>query len=182
VALGVKEVHIDLLGYIIEFSIGLAGFSGVIAVFAGRSPERTPLELFRLRNLLLGATIPAFLAFIGLGLAHLLSSEFMAWRLSSAIAGCFYIVFILVILLGRANLPKEQRDMIQQTVLYAALFLLAALIVLHMVSATQVFEIDAFAVFYFGLISILMLSIYQFIRAVLESVRLSAKDAERRSG
>ncbi|MCP5131850.1 MAG: hypothetical protein H6985_19965 [Pseudomonadales bacterium] len=152
----------------------------MIAVFAGRSPDRTPLELFRLRNLLLGASIPAFMAFVSLGLVSLLSDELMAWRLSCAIAVFFYIVFISVILLGRANLPTGQRAMIQQPILYAALILLVVLIMAHIVAATQIVRVDAFAVFYFGLISILLLSIYQFIRAVLESVRLSGQDAERR--
>ena len=158
----------------IEFSIGLAGFSGVIAVFAGRSSERRPLDLFRLRNLLMGALIPAFLAFFGLGLVVVLSDEFIAWRFSCVGAGVSYVFFIVTLLKGRASLPAEQREMVQTNVLFLALILLGILIVAQVIAATQVVAVDAFVVFYFGLISILFISVYQFVRAVLESVRLGA--------
>ena len=58
----------DLLSTIVEFSVGLAGFSGVVGIFIHRSGEWLYVDRFRITNLLIMSLTPGFLAFLSLGL------------------------------------------------------------------------------------------------------------------
>jgi hypothetical protein len=69
----------ELLSTIVEFSIGLAGFSGVIAAMS-RNAGWSELEKFRVVNLLQAALAPAFLSFAALGLAHFQPNSVSAWQ------------------------------------------------------------------------------------------------------
>ena len=166
----------ELLGIVIEFSIGLAGFSGVIAIFSGRSQDRVQLEIFRLRNLVLGASIPAFLSFIALGLLHALSDVDLAWLLALSLSVICLAVYIFQALRSRASMPKNQSQQLQKRLLFFFIGWLFLVIFLQLGCLFRLVPIQSFDAFYVGLISLLVISTYQFIRAVLEGVKLNAND------
>jgi len=57
--------EVEIMGNVVEFSIGLAGFSGVVAAFTYRTRWGV-IETYRLVNLLFAALIPGFTAFVSL--------------------------------------------------------------------------------------------------------------------
>lgn len=73
---------IDTFTIIAEFSIGLAGFSGVVALVGN-----VPLDFlhFRIRNLLFAAFTPGFVALSGILLLHLDIEIALVVRLTSAL-------------------------------------------------------------------------------------------------
>jgi hypothetical protein len=59
---------IDTFSMICEFAIGLAGFTGIVAIFSGDEIAVSPVIRFRVRNLLLCAFVPGFFGLSALGL------------------------------------------------------------------------------------------------------------------
>lgn len=164
----------DLLGYVIEFSIGLAGFSGVVAVFSGRSHSRIQLELFRLRNLLFGSLIPAVLCFVALGIHRAVPSESLAWKLSLSVSIVFLGGFVAHAIWSRYSMPEEQQQLLQPTAFLIAAAALVVAILVQLGAIAGLLDVDQFDVFYLGLMVILLIAMYQFVRAVLDGVRLNA--------
>ncbi len=74
----------ETLAVIAEFSIGLAGFSGIISVIG---KAQTKLHQFRIKNLLITAFVPGFCALFGLVLLHFVVSHVDVVRSTSAILG-----------------------------------------------------------------------------------------------
>ncbi len=74
----------DSFGIIAEFSIGLAGFSGIVALI-GNVPVK--IHRFRVTNLLKTAFTPGFCALLGLVLLHLGLQVEQVIRITSAVLG-----------------------------------------------------------------------------------------------
>jgi hypothetical protein len=96
------EIFMELLGYIIDFSIALAGFSGVVAALSTRRIDLLELERWRIRNLLLFATGPGILSFIALGLHALIEDDFLVWRIACLCTALY--TFVLLAITPRAFL------------------------------------------------------------------------------
>lgn len=129
----------------------------------------------RLQNLLLSSTIPAFLAFAALGLVELAGSETLAWRVSSGLAAAAFTVALVVVWGAKNKLPEDQRQMLNLRMFPVILGTIAVNVIVQLASAIGLFAVDAYAVFYFGLIAMLALGTYQFVRALLENVRSHAR-------
>lgn len=163
-------MSLDLLGYVIEFSIGLAGFSGVIAVFAGRSRDRIQLELFRLRNLLFCSLIPAVLCFVALGLQRSMADAVLAWKLSLTLSVLLLGGFLVHALRSRAAMPVDQKQQLRPLGFSVAAAAVILLIALQALTVAGIVAMDHFDAFYAGLIVTLLVAMYQFMRAVMDSV------------
>ena len=165
----------ELLGYVVEFSIGLAGFSGVVAVFSTYRSDWVELHRWRIRNLLLFSIGPGFLALIALGLLKILD-ESVAWRMAT-LASALYTVFVFLIAFrSMDSLSRDERDQIS-----GGAFLVFAVIVggsslTQIIAAIGLISEYAAATFYFGLVLILFIGTYQFFRAVLEGLRINSND------
>ena len=61
---------IDPLGTIAEFSIGLAGFAGIVAALSRSSHDQLELRLFRFTNLLITAFAPGFFSILSICLIY----------------------------------------------------------------------------------------------------------------
>jgi len=101
---------VDLLLGITEFSIGLAGFSGIIAVFAGRDGRWAAADRSRALVLILTSLIPGFVSFIALGLGTIDLHEQIVWRLSQAVfAAAIVTSWFVAVTSGRA-VPDPERQ------------------------------------------------------------------------
>ena len=160
--------NIDSLGYIIEFSIGLAGFSGVIAVFTSRLPGRAELDRWRIRNLLLLSMGPAFISFAALALLDLASSEGEAWRLACLIQATFLVITLVVTFSKKTQLAQELQSQIRMPVMYLVLISFSSLALLLATAGLGISGLNPSIVFYMGLVFILLVGAYQFFRAVLQ--------------
>ena len=173
--LGVMGLDTELLGNVIEFSIGLAGFSGVIAVFAGRADDRIRIDLFRLRNLMLGAFAPAFISFATLGFHRALPDTELAWTASLLVSSSSLGGYLFHAIWSRGQMPEQLRRELQNLVFFiitSAMFVILLMQIAVLFGATLMTRFD---VLYLGLVFILFVSTYQFIRAVLEGVRSNAQ-------
>jgi hypothetical protein len=169
------DLDTELLGYVIEFSIGLAGFSGVIAVFAGRSIDRIRIDLFRLRNLMLGAFAPAFISFATLGFHRALADEDFAWTMTLLVSSFTLGGYMLHAIWSRGQMPKEEQRELQNRVFLTITSIMFAISLIQLAVLFGATFITKFDALYMGLVFILFVSTYQFIRAVLEGVRSSAQ-------
>jgi len=165
-----QEIPIEILGYIIEFSIGLAGFSGVIAVFKSRSQAKVDLDRWRIRNLLLFSMGPAFLCFIAIALLEITSSEVYAWRLACIIQSLFLALLIVIVLKTKGNLTEAQSSQINMPVMRAVLAIFPLISVVLFLTGLDILEFEAFLLFYVSLVLVLLAGVYQFFRAVLEGL------------
>ena len=164
--------EVELSGNVIEFSIGLAEFSGVIAAFANRT-RWTSLETYRLINLLFASLILAFASFISLGVIGYGSQ----WSDNPWQTSCLILLILVATLVyrafsGRNDLPDDQRILVN-----AKLFVVLNLMILG-VGLVQVLGLigmlreSTFLGFYFGLVTILFVGVVLFGVAILSGAGL----------
>jgi hypothetical protein len=162
----------ELLSTVIEFSIGLAGFSGVVAAM-GRNAGWSELERYRVVNLLQAALAPAFLSFAALGLAYLQPNSASAWQQACFISGCIAILFVVRVFLGKAALPPGQMKDLRLHVLYILTGLLSSMGVIQLLAATGYFSPHTFIVFYTCLVLFLGTGAMLFAVAIFSSRQAS---------
>ena len=96
----------DSFGIIAEFSIGLAGFSGIVAL-VGHSPGK--IHRFRVSNLLKTAFTPGFCALLGLVLMHLDQPVEDVIRFTSAVLGLVVLLSLVGALRSIRNFDESAR-------------------------------------------------------------------------
>ena len=82
-----------------------------------------------------------------------------------------YTVLAVTILRSMMKLPEPQRALMNLVMFPVIIGTHVINVIVQLMSAIGLLGFDAFAVFYFGLIAVLALGVYQFVRAVLESVK-----------
>jgi len=101
---------VDLLFGVSEFSIGLAGFSGIIAVFAGRDGRWAAADRYRGLILILTSLIPGFVSFIALRLGTIGLSEQIVWRSSQAVFVAAIVTSLFVGITGAGEISDGERQ------------------------------------------------------------------------
>lgn len=155
-----------LLGYVVEFSIGLGGFSGIVVVFAQRSGEWAPVDRFRVANLLQISLTPGFVAFFALGMSSLVN-EVLAWKFGSALLALVLVWMLFSVPLRRRQLPTEDGRLVGPNVFIFMTATAALVLTCQVVSLLGGFREQAFAVLFFGLVTMLLLAVVQFVRIIL---------------
>lgn len=165
----------ETLGLVVEFSIGLGGFSAIVSVFLQGSAQLTPLDRFRILNLLSLALAPAFIAFFHIGIEGVLrESDYATRASSSALAACI-LLFASFIAKRRSALPPDQRALLGSGVYLlmgtAALLNLAA----QVFSVAMLEGAASYGVLYFGLVLLLLQAVFQFVRIIVARPAQSMK-------
>ena len=102
-------------GIIAEFSIGLAGFSGIVALI-GNVPIK--IHRFRVSNLLKTAFIPGFCALLGLVLLHLGQQVEQVIRFTSATLGLAVLLFLVTALRSIRYFDESARLLLNRRILW----------------------------------------------------------------
>ena len=154
----------DALGSVIEFSIGLAGFSGIVAVFAHRNSGLDHADRLRLGVLLTNSLIPGFMAFFSLGALQHASPE-LAWRISSGLFAAASTAGLAVSLRRLRQMPDASRALISKRI---NLFISGgnAIHIGAQVVNTLGFFSSGFIVFYGGLVFVLLTATVAFVRLI----------------
>lgn len=84
------------LGTFAEFSIGIAGFAGIIAAFTSSQGGRE-LRLFRFRNLLITAFAPGFLSILTICFIYSGMSQALSVRISSAVLLVYLLAWAVLV-------------------------------------------------------------------------------------
>ena len=157
---------ITALSIIIEFSVGLAGFSGIVIIFAASPAGWNAADKYRISNLLCCSLSAGLVAFIPIGLLHSSLDPQIVWGISSLILGCASIV-VLVIVLGR----KRQLNTEEASVLnpYLGVIFTGGIALstpIQFANALGLLAGSGFLYLYFGLVWLLVVAGVQFYRIV----------------
>lgn len=156
----------ELLSTITEFSIGLAGFSGVIGVFIHGSGGWLLVDRFRITNLLVMSLTPGFLAFLTLGLFQV-SSQLAATRISAGVFAATIAILLFFIPRARARIPERDQYLVGLRVFIPMSSAFAIVLVVQALVAAGVISSHIFTLYYYSLVVLLLLAVVQFARLIL---------------
>jgi hypothetical protein len=161
---------IELLSTIVEFSIGLAGFSGLVGVFMHRSGQWIYVDKFRITNLLLMSLTPGFLAFISLGLLSITSN---AIEISGAIFAFTVALLLIFIPRARFKVPERDRHLVGPPIFIPMSLTFTVVMITQALVALSVIDSYEFTVYYYSLVGMLILAAVQFARLILARPNVS---------
>ncbi|MBV1904928.1 MAG: hypothetical protein KUG75_02530 [Pseudomonadales bacterium] len=156
----------DLLLGISEFSIGLAGFSGIVAALAHRSGNWVQVDRYRIGNLLYSGLSPGFLAFFALGLNASDIEPDITWKFSAGTLALVLSYGMFVTVYGRKKLPDKERVLISIPVFYIQRMISLIALVFQLIAIFGLYSEYIFTIFYFGLVAQLFVATIQFVRII----------------
>lgn len=102
---------IDPLSVVAEFSIGLAGFTGIIAVFSNSAQNKSPVVYFRFVNLLVTAFAPGFFAMFTIAGIYLGLSELDTIRFVSGAFGIYILVWAVSVVKRMSGMSRTAESL-----------------------------------------------------------------------
>lgn len=165
--------YTELLSTIVEFSVGLAGFSGVVGIFIHRSGQWIYVDQFRTTNLLLMSLTPGFLSFISLGLFLITPN---AIEISSGIFAATVVVFLIIIPRARSKVPRRDQHLVGLPIFVPISLSFVIILILQTLVATSVIDGYEFAIYYYSLVLMLLLAVVQFARLILARPIVGQRD------
>jgi len=111
------------LAAIAEFSIGLAGFTGIVAVFADKRETFRPSEQFRVGNLLLISFTPGFISLFVIALLHAGIGDAACIRLGSGALAAFIFVLVTKALWSYSRMTTDERRQLSAVVWWLTMIL-----------------------------------------------------------
>lgn len=156
------------LSTIVEFSIGLGGFSAIVSAFLHQSGKLAPVDRFRTMTMLVLALMPAFIGFFCTGLMLELFMPDDAVRITS---GVFAICIAFIAWhnnRSRKALPSAHRQALSAP-LVALMYAGTVLNTLIQALSAAGFLDATYTVLYYGLVFVLFQGVVQFIRILIGS-------------
>lgn len=165
-ALEVMDAFESQLSTIVEFSIGLGGFSAIVSAFLHQSGALSPVDRFRTMTMLLLALMPAFIGFFCIGLMLELFTPDVAVRITS---GVFAILIAFIAWhnnRSRRALPSAHRQALSAP-LVAIMYAGTVLNTIIQAASAAGFLDATYTVLYYGLVFVLLQAVVQFIRILI---------------
>ena len=152
----------ELLAVLVEFSIGLGGFSAVAAAFIHKDRAMNPEDAYRILNMLLMALGPGFIAMFAIGVM----SVGVTIRYANGLLLFFLLTGVLQAELGRRRLSSEQQKVLIPLVIVVmeSIFVINGLI--QLLSCLNILA-GPFIMLYGGLVVVLAQAVVQFIRLIV---------------
>ncbi|MBT5030828.1 MAG: hypothetical protein HOM55_00875 [Proteobacteria bacterium] len=157
---------ITALSIIIEFSVGLAGFSGIVIIFASSPAGWNAADKYRISNLLCCSFSAGLVAFVPIGLLHSNLDPQQVWRVSSAVLGCASTLTLVIILGRKRHLSAEEASVLNPylVVLFTGGIIASTLI--QFINTLGLLPGNQFLYLYFGMVWLLVVAGVQFYRIV----------------
>jgi len=152
------------LGTITEFSIGLAGFAGIVAAINRPSGHDERLLTFRFTNLLVTAFAPGFLAILSMSLIYSGYVERKAIYISSVLLLLYLLAWAVYVL---AAIPRESASRGMSTFLWVSSIANMALQVMNLVDPS----VNLVGFYLFGLLILLLQAALVFAVLALSTLR-----------
>ena len=140
-----------------QVAIGLAGFSAILVALSGKPHLWTPVDAFRIRNILAFSFQSVFLSLVPFVLAFFSLPEPTVWKASLLILAMATLAGVLLVLSGVYRLSPSERAVLNAVVVstvVAVLCLMAAVELLAVFALVR----PAPAVFFLGLVVLLGIS------------------------
>lgn len=152
---------------LVEFSIALAGFTGIVVIFTHQNQKWEALDKFRVINALMSSNGAAFLASIPIGLNYLKLSERMIWEIEAlVIMGYLILIFSSIFFRIRKRLTQAQRKQLPKNpiILLTVFGVIIAFFLTTSLSGLIDFELKGLN--YFSILFLLLLSVFAFARII----------------
>ena len=164
----------DIANTLLSFSqvaIGLAGFAAILIALSGKPHQWTPVDAFRIRNILAFSFESVFLSLVPFVLTFFSVREAMVWQLSLWVLALASFGAVVQILVGVYRLSPSNRAVLKYLVICSVAVVLSVMTVIELLAACGVIR-PASAVFFLGLVVLLGVS------AVLVARFLFARPAD----
>jgi hypothetical protein len=165
---------IDIASALLTFSevaIGLAGFSAILVALSGKPHQWTPVDAFRIRNILAFSFQSVFLSLVPFVLTFFSLPEATVWQVSLLILAAATLGGVLQVLGGVYRLSPSDRAVLKALVVSTVTAVLGVMAVIELLAAFGTIG-PAPAVFFLGLVVLLGIS------AVLVARFLFARPAD----
>ena len=154
-----------------QVAIGLAGFSAILVALSGKPHLWTPVDAFRIRNILAFTFQSVFLALIPFVLTFLSLLEPTVWQVSLLILALATLADVLLILSGVYRLSPSERAVLNAVVVSSVTIVLCTMAAVELLAVFATVR-PATGVFFLGLVVLLGVS------AVLVARFLFARPAD----
>lgn len=140
-----------------QVAIGLAGFSAILVALSGKPHQWTPVDAFRIRNILAFTFQSVFLSLTPFVLAFLSMPEPAVWRVSLLIIALATLGDVLLVLSGVNRLSRPQRAVLNALVISTVTAVLLFMAAVELLAALGRVH-PASGVFFLGLVVLLGVS------------------------
>ena len=154
----------ETLTSIVEFSIALAGFSGIVVALGKQAGRWDPADRFRMLNILIIAFGAAFMAYVPMGLAHAGLSGSLLWRLSSGMLASFLTIILVFAILRMRSQPAEIRRLLNPTLRRLLVGGTAFVVLTQLANIVGLGFQPCFVLYFAALVWLLIAAALQFIR------------------
>ena len=151
---------IDVASALLTFAqvaIGLAGFSAILVALSGKPHQWTPVDAFRIRNILAFTFQSVFLSLIPFVLAFFSLPESTVWQVSLLILAIATLGGALLVLSGVYRLSRAERAVLKAVVVSTVTALLCSMAAVELLAAFGIVR-PASGVFFLGLVVLLGIS------------------------
>lgn len=140
-----------------QLAIGLAGFSAILVALSGKPHQWTPVDAFRIRNILAFTFQSVFLSLTPFVLAFFSLPESTVWHVSLLILAIVTLGDVLLVLSGVYRLSRPERAVLKAVVVSTVTAVLCTMAPVELLAAFGVLR-PASGVFFLGLVVLLGIS------------------------
>ena len=151
---------IDVANTLLTFAqvaIGLAGFSAILVALSGKPHQWTPVDAFRIRNILAFSFQSVFLSLTPFVLGFFSLSEPTVWQVSLLILAIATLGSVLLVLGGVYRLPPSARAVLNVLVVSTVTAILCFMAAVELLAAFGIVRPGS-GVFFLGLVVLLGIS------------------------
>jgi hypothetical protein len=140
-----------------QVAIGVAGFSAILVALSGKPHLWTPVDAFRIRNILAFSFQSVFLSLVPFALTFFSLPEPTVWRVSLLILVIATLGDVLLVLAGVYRLSRSERAVLKTAVVSTVVAVLCSMGAVELLAELGLAR-PAPAVFFLGLVVLLAVS------------------------
>jgi hypothetical protein len=140
-----------------QLAIGLAGFSAILVALSGKPHQWTPVDAFRIRNILAFTFQSVFLSLVPFVLAFFSLPVSAVWQVSLLILAIATLGGVLLVLGGVYRLSRPERAVLKTAVVSTVIVVLCTMAAVELLAAFGILR-PASGVFFLGLVVLLGIS------------------------
>jgi len=140
-----------------EVAIGLAGFSAILVALSGKPHQWTPVDAFRIRNILALSFQSVFLSLTPFVLAFFSLPVSTVWRVSLVVLAIGTLGGVLLVLSGVYRLSRSERAVLNAVVVSTVVAILSVMAAVELLAVFDIVR-PASGVFFLGLVVLLGVS------------------------
>jgi hypothetical protein len=142
---------------IAQVAIGLAGFSAILVALSGKPHQWTPVDAFRIRNILAFSFQSVFLSLTPFVLAFFSLPDSTVWQVSLLVIALATLGGVLLVLGGVYRLSRPERAVLNAVVVSTVIAILCTMAAVELLAVFGIVR-PASGVYFLGLVVLLGIS------------------------